>query len=156
MTLTKELARKWLLKKYRSDDVIFNKRDAFDFLLADGRKLIVKRPNNNMLFFTRKQWDHLTDDVEVVIMHEDSEEPLAVVRFADVRKAKDRGILHYRDKNFGVKVEENRKRVLVLRCSDDVAFAFKRYASSYASNEAALIALLSLAKAWPPIRGEIY
>ncbi|MEM2447843.1 MAG: hypothetical protein QXT14_02695 [Candidatus Bathyarchaeia archaeon] len=141
ITLTKRMARDWLIRNgYRKEDIVFNKRSSPDFILSDGRKIEVKRLAGNTIYFTAKQWESLTDDVEVFIMREDSKTPVAIVPFSEVRRAvesggKVRG-------GFNVTVSMSGKVRLEIWLSPSLRRKFKEYASYYRDYEEALKSLL--------------
>jgi len=141
ITLTERMVKNWLIRKgYRKEDIIFNRRSSPDFYLADGRKIEVKRLVGNTIYFTAKQWESLSDDVEVFIMHESSRNPIAIVPFSEIRKAVETGN-KVRGK-FNVTVLRNGKVSLEIWVAPDLKQKFKEYASHYKNDEEALKSLL--------------
>jgi hypothetical protein len=125
LTLTERLAKEWLLSQgYREEQIRFNKQSSPDFLLSDGRKIEVKRPVKGVIYFSQKQWNALSNDVEVFIMHETSKEPLAIVPFSEVRKSFESGkVLSCKGGKFGINVEPEGE-ILRIRCSRDTLADF--------------------------------
>ncbi len=153
MTKTEMLFKEWLLRNgYPEEGIRYNRKGSPDFILHDGRKVEVKRPVMGYMYFTRKQWSSLSDDVEVAVMHEDQPEPLAIVPFRKVREAYEKGgILEHGKMRFRVVVEPADKAILMIKCTEQTRQAFRLFyvKGGYKNMEEALIDLLKKANAWP-------
>jgi hypothetical protein len=140
MTQAERMAMEWLLKKYKREDIKYNYNKNPDFELSDGRKIEVKRPAFGTLFFSKKQWDELDDDVEVMII-ESGPEPIALVPFSRIKALKmaekplDCGGNKYR-------ILVSTEKTIIIRCTEETWRAFRRYAADYQSYEDALRAFL--------------
>jgi len=117
MTLTERLFKEWLLKNgYTDDDIKYNHKSSPDFILSDGRRIEVKRPMRGYIYFTRKQWLSLDDDVEIAIVHEDYPEPIAIVPFREFKEAyRTNRKIECGGKVFGITVDMNTTRI-IIRC----------------------------------------
>jgi hypothetical protein len=146
ITLSARLVRDWLLKNgYPREEVRYNKGGNPDFILHD-RKVKAKRPMNGVLYFTRKQWDTLGDDVEVAVVDEDDPKNVDLVPLSKVKRAYyDSKFLQIRGKKIVVKVEPKEHSVLTIKCSPEVANALKKFMAvrGHTSYEDALADLLT-------------
>lgn len=143
LTDSERKALDWLIKKYGENygKIRFNYNMSPDFILPGGRKIEVKRPAFNTIYFTAKQWFELSGDTEIMLM-EDGPEPIAVVPFSEVKKAYESGKqLKCGGKSFRISVSE-KKDLIFIRCSEETWRAFRRYAVDYEDYEAALRSLL--------------
>jgi hypothetical protein len=139
MTKSERAFYEWLVKKYGSD-VRYNYRESPDFVLPDGRMFEVKYlpPRAKTLYFTRKQWEELPNNVEIAVMSDDSE-PLCIIPFSELKK---KGKAVCGNKEIHVYVPLERTDVLQIRCFPETIIAFKKYAAEFKSYEDALISLL--------------
>jgi len=114
MTKTKLMFREWLLKQYAKEQIVFNKYGSPDFLLPEGRKIEVKRPMGNVIYFTDRQWRMMDDKTEVAIVHEDYSEPLAIIPFREIRKAYEQGMnINIGERSFRVNVSAQSTGMIV-------------------------------------------
>jgi hypothetical protein len=145
LTDSERKALDWLTKKY-GGEVRFNYSKSPDFTLSDGHKIEVKRVQFNTIYFTAKQWSELSEDTEIMLMGDDPE-PIAIVPFAEVKKAYESGKqLKCGGRSFMISVQEKQCTILI-RCSVETLKAFKKYAVDYEDYEAALRSLLARAGA---------
>lgn len=137
MTITKKIVLEWLVREgYRREDIEFNRYSSPDFILPDGRRIEVKRVAGNTIYFTRKQWENLDDDVEIALVHESSQEPIAVIPFSEVKKAVESGrrIIG----RFRVLIQPSSRRVVCIRCDEELYKAFVKFSLDYDSYSEAL------------------
>jgi len=144
MTETERSVYMWLLKKYKPDEVKYNYRGSPDFELIDGRRIEVKRIMFGTIFFSKKQWESLDGDVEIIIMG-DGSEPIAIIPFSKIKELKSNGkLLELKDKKCRIVVSAEEER-LQIRCSRETYNAFRKYAADYKNYEEALRSLLAKA-----------
>lgn len=142
MTKTERLALSWLLRQgYGEGDVKFNWRGSPDFLLADGRRVEVKRLYGDTIIFSEKQLGELADEDEVAVFREGDEEPVAVFPFREVKEALRRGgWLRLGDRSLLVRVVGG--EMLRIRCGKQTAARFKRLAARFGNYEDCLLSLM--------------
>lgn len=126
MTLTERLFYEWLLGNgYGKEDIRYNRYGNPDFILSDGRRIEVKRPIENMLYFTAKQWRELRDSDEVAIVHESKKEPIGFVKFAEIKKAHSEGKhVVVGGRKYFVFVDE-RSCTIIIRCTPETRRRFR-------------------------------
>ncbi|MEM1868560.1 MAG: hypothetical protein QXY41_05995 [Thermoproteota archaeon] len=142
ITLTKRIVIDWLVRSgYRREDIVFNRRSSPDFILPDGRKIEVKRLAGSTIYFTPKQWESLTDDVEVVVVKEDMREPVAIVPFSMIRKVAESGIGRIGNLNI-IARRPGKTRVIHIWCDEDLYRTFMSYSANYKDHAEALRELM--------------
>jgi hypothetical protein len=141
MTKSERVAYEWLVKAY-GPGVKYNYNKSPDFVLPDGSMFEAKYlpPRSKILFFTRKQWEELPDNV-VIIVVSDKPEPLCTIPFSEL-KEKRRAVCGDREVYAYVEPTQD---VLRIRCSRETLVAFRRYAAEFRDYEEALISLLERA-----------
>jgi hypothetical protein len=118
MTLSKKIVENWLLENgYSKEDIKFNKKGPPDFILSDGRKIQVKRLYSNLIYFTQKEVEELSDSTEVFIVDEKVSNPIvAIIPFSEVRKGLKKGYVIWKDRRFIISKEKAEAEIRI-RCS---------------------------------------
>jgi hypothetical protein len=146
MTNSERAVYKWLVEKY-GPGVKYNYNRSPDFILPDGKMFEAKYvpSNSNVLFFTKKQWDSLADNVEIVVV-DNGLELLCTVKMAELRKLRSEGkLLKCGDRKLIVRVDVGTTN-LVIKCSEETAWRFRRFVTEYRFRdyEDALVTLLNI------------
>ena len=136
-TKSKWIFAEWVRRTY-GEDATFVKRGAIDFVMPDGTRVIVKHPVNKFIYFTRKQWNELSNDDRVAVVV--NGEVLCLVPFRDVKSSMK---IEVGNRRFVVKVGED-EVVLRIRCSRETYARFKKISATLGGDEIALKALLDI------------
>jgi hypothetical protein len=143
MTSAERSVLEWLMKKYPGEEIKYNYNKSPDFVLTDGRKIEVKRPAFGTLYFSKEQWEGLSDDTEIAVVDEKRPEPF-LVKFSKIKSLHSlRKPLECNGKKYIIRVASRSK--LIIECSEETKRTFLRYAVDYRSHEDALRALLTRA-----------
>jgi len=137
----KTMAERYLRSK--GYDVKFVWGESYDFVLPDGKKIVVKYaiPSRGkiILYFTQRQLKELTDDVEVMVMDTKHKEPILTLPFNKVKE------------NIGKEIEINGRKVLIkaqdpkgtevitIKCGPKTKREWKRLVAEFEDEEEALM-----------------
>jgi hypothetical protein len=137
LTVTKRLFLEWARERF-GEGVRFDKRGVVDFVLPDGSRVIVKRPVQSYIYFTRRQWEGLRDDDLVAVVRE-GVGVMGLARFGDVKSTR-RVVVG--GNRFLVIVEPEERRILRIACSRETYERFKKVSAMFSNDEEALSYLL--------------
>jgi len=143
MTSAVRSVLEWLMKKYPGEEIKYNYNKSPDFVLTNGRMIEVKRPSFGTLYFSKEQWEGLSDDTEIAVVDEKRLEPF-LVKFSKVKSLfASKKPLECNGKKYIIRVASRSK--LIIECSEETKRTFLKYAVDYRSHEDALRALLTKA-----------
>jgi hypothetical protein len=135
VTKSKWIFAEWVRRTY-GEDATFVKKGAIDFIMPDGTRVIVKRPVNKFIYFTRRQWNELDDDDRVAVVVDEG--VLCLVPFRDVKSSMK---VEVDNRRFIIKVGED-EVVLRIKCSRETYARFKKISATLGGDDVALKALL--------------
>jgi len=147
MTKSERMVLEWLTRRY-GVAVRYRYNKSPDFILPDGTMFEAKylAPSSNTIYFTRKQWDELHDNVNIVVVG-DSPEPLCVVPFGEIK----RSVLEGKPficggRRLVARIEQD-VYVLRIKCRRETAYKLKKFMveNDFDSYDDALSFLLDLA-----------
>ena len=137
LTVTKRLFMEWARERF-GEGVRFEKRGVVDFTLPNGSRVIVKRPVQKYIYFTRRQWNGLRGDDLIAVVRED----VGVIGLVKFRDAEATRRITIGEHKFLIIVEDVEKRVLRIRCTRETYERFKKVSALFGDDEETLSYLL--------------
>jgi hypothetical protein len=137
MTKAKWIFKGHAEKAYGGAKVLYH--EVYDFVLPDGRNVVVKAVAGDFVRFGGAQLRTLGDGDLVAFVDPSAGEVLAVLPFSEVRG---RRVLDLGGRRVFVVAEDRGRRVLRIPCSEEVYREFRRLAEELGGEEEAMKKLL--------------